>query len=405
MNNNLKDLVFEKTRILNQYYNNSVEHLLKRFSSMHTGSPYSVMVGVAGAILVKSAIYQIEPNETVKDAINNDVDYLLQKISESNSLIPHHCGGMSGFATLLLYLKKIKLIGLNRDFFYELDIFLEDELDKCIRGNNIDILHGGMGIGLYFIHRRKKQPIKKLLDYLDDHKDNYNGAYIWHRYDEYRAKDYIYDLGLAHGNASVMYFLTQCIKSGLFKKKSTNLLKGLMTFYLQIAEPESMSSFPSFILKQSFIKKVKDYSSSRIAWCYGDLGILYSMYFASDILQDNDTKNKSIEMLIKCSKRMGKDSGVIDAGFCHGSIGPAYMFKKLYNACNVNEFKIAEDFWISKTLEFGTEPGVFGNYLFLTDKGGAEQHDFLQGVHGISMVLNSYVCDIDSHWDSMLFLS
>ncbi|MFK8007579.1 MAG: lanthionine synthetase LanC family protein [Saprospiraceae bacterium] len=99
-----------------------------------------------------------------------------------------------------------------------------------------------------------------------------------------------FNLGMSHGLASTISILCKFAKNKRFAPKSKELLLGAVRYILKnkSENPDSYSCFPNSIaLENNESTKLK---GSRLAWCYGDLGIGYSLLEASDILNNKIIK-------------------------------------------------------------------------------------------------------------------
>src|SRR5699024_10935192 len=105
------------------------------------------------------------------------------------------------------------------------------------------------------------------------------------------------------------------------------------------------SNFPSYIQISN-----KEQIGSRLAWCYGDLGIGMALYITARHLNNTDIERKSIDILGSTISRRTQDiTGVVDACFCHGTCGIGHIYNRLYNYTNISMFKDASIYWFNKT--------------------------------------------------------
>ena len=149
--------------------------------------------------------------------------------------------------------------------------------------------------------------------------------------------------------------------------------------------------------------------SSRLAWCYGDLGISMALYQVSKVTDNKILEKLAIEVLLNASNRRNLVSEqVIDAGLCHGTAGIAHIFNRMYRNTGIEKFKETSDFWIEETLKMAKfDDGLAGYKAWHTEKygGWVNEYGLLEGIAGIGLALISAVSDIEPKWDECLLLS
>lgn len=162
------------------------------------------------------------------------------------------------------------------------------------------------------------------------------------------------------------------------------------------------SYFPNLSLDSELPK------SSRLAWCYGDLGISVALYQAGKITQNREWINKSVEILLHSTKRRTFETTfAIDGGLCHGTAGIAHIYNRMYKCTSIEDFKLTSDFWFSETLKMAKFPdGLAGFKAWRTPERGnwALESGFLEGIAGIGLAMISAVSDIEPNWDECLLL-
>lgn len=211
----------------------------------------------------------------------------------------------------------------------------------------------------------------------------------------------VYNLGLSHGMASTITILSKFLKSGIQPDVVEPLLIGSVRFILSSKLNHTYSStFPSWIAEGDSV------SRSRLAWCYGDLGISSALWQAGEALQDETIKQQAIEICLKTTKRKTlQEAGVLDAGFCHGTAGIAHIYRRMYLQTGGGDFKQAADFWVDRTLEMANSQGGYAGYLSWYGGIGKAKLNLLDGVAGIGLVLISHLSETEPGWDNCLLLS
>jgi len=374
-------------------------------------SSFSLLSGRAGTLLVQSLLYFTTKNEKLKSAISRDLDDLIEFIENAETLSLTFCNGLAGIGWLFIYLHETAILDVDITFYLEdLDQILEKEVNNLLTKNDLDILHGAMGLGIYFLSRKNKTIIEKIITAMEASCFKNGNEIAWSRFDSYSTKEYIFDFGLAHGNASVVYFLGKCYKNNILPDRCKILLEGLFNFFAaNLQDPKQSGSFyPSFKFVKEY-KTINNTQRSRLGWCYGDLGILYTLHLVAGWLKNTLREEVYLSMLKIVSERRSKaDTQVLDACFCHGSSGISYLYYKIYKRTGQNIFFDASIYWLEETFSMrNTGTGLLGYKFYGGEKlGWVGSSEMLNGIGGNCLLLLNLHFDIkNTNWDECFFLS
>jgi lantibiotic modifying enzyme len=365
---------------------------------------FSLQAGESGIILIYSLLFEATKDEKFKKAIDDSLESVIQHVESSNHLSSTFCTGLAGMGWLFMYLTKRNLIDIDIDLFFEdLDLRLEADMDQFLAHNNLDILHGAMGIGLYFLKRNKEKPVQKIINTLQKTSKKIENEILWSKQDEL-----FYDFGLAHGNGSIIYFLTKCYAQNISPDLCRQLIEGCTNFFFGNIQNIDIagSYFPAFKKAEEYkIKTTHQYS--RLAWCYGDIGVLYTLFSSTQLLNDTPNNERIVKMLENIASRRSKPvTGVVDACFCHGSSGVGYLNYKLYRETSNPVFKETAHYWLEQTINFAGEEGPAGYMFNMGELGVLPQTNILNGLGGVGVFLTSILYDqLNSEWDECFFLS
>ena len=182
------------------------------------------------------------------------------------------------------------------------------------------------------------------------------------------------------------------------------MLSGAVNYVLsrQIDFSKFGSYFPNYIPTNS----QKSISKSRLAWCYGDLGIGMALWKAGKATDNTVWKDRGLEVLLKSTQRQKYEESMIrDTGICHGSAGLAMIFSRMYLETGRDDFKDATNFWISQTLKLSYfQDGLAGYKTFFKDEWICD-YSLLTGIFGIGLVLLTCLENDKQTWDEMFLLS
>jgi len=294
----------------------------------------------------------------------------------------------------------------------ELDRFIEKGAHHDFLNRNWDPLHGLVSLGIYFLERNKETGEKKYLQQIVDHlaamRLNFENYRLWVTYGNGKSNDN-YNFGMAHGMPGILSFLSQVHQRKIAQQDIEEMISSCLSFLLAHEfKDDPVYSFPYSIDVRS--RPDDELTVSRLAWCYGDLCLANTLIHCGRALKRDYWTQRGIEVALKTTRRSFEDSHCIDAPFCHGSVGIAHQYHRLYNLTGNNLFRQAASRWIDLTQTQFYKPGEgAGGYYFrdfIVEKNVYElvaNYSLLEGSAGIALVYLSYLFDIKPEWD-ILFL-
>jgi lantibiotic modifying enzyme len=105
------------------------------------------------------------------------------------------------------------------------------------------------------------------------------------------------------------------------------------------------------------------------------------------------------------------ETGVVDAGLCHGASGLALTFARLFRATGEERLRDAAVRWFERTLALRRPGnGIAGFRSWVPEEDGAEgwawsdDASFLSGASGIGLALLAAATCVEPAWDSVLLL-
>lgn len=268
-----------------------------------------------------------------------------------------------------------------------------------------DYLHGNLGLANYFISENQFKPLFEIVDKLYEFAiiDKSSGGLKWGTHTK-NNKTIDFNLSLSHGMSSIVSMLSKIYLLGIQKDKCAHMLEGSINYILTQKLPQK--NYTS-IYGAMAIESMKPLCDSRMSWCYGDLCVAIAFWHAAKALDHKDLFDKAIEIFIHASKRRDlKQNHVIDACFCHGTSGIAYIFKKIFAHTGIKEFQEAADYWINKTLTMCCSEHYPAGYGYWCGENGyVNEYGILDGIAGIGLSLLSFVSHNMFDWDDCLLLS
>lgn len=371
-----------------------------------------LLSGKAGVTLMYAYLSKVFPAaylEITMDYLDELADCLANdKLQYSMSY------GVAGIAFVFQHLRNIGLLNADDDLnLSELDAFIDHGLDHDFNSGNWDPLHGITGLGIYFLERNKetgeKKYLEKVIDLLADMSTPVGEHRVWMTpaYKSYHNDNF--NFGMAHGMPGVISFLAQVYERGIRQTKIEKMIASCIPFLLQYEYSDNpVYCFPTSI---DVNQKNDTATESRLAWCYGDLGMAIALIHCGKALQNDNWKSKGIEIAQKTTRRTFENSLCADAPFCHGSSGLVHQYHRLYQLTRQKVFKDASEKWLDITMQHFYSPGEFvGGYYsnsFNEDEKSYQpvsQFGLLDGAAGISLVYLSYFFNVKPDWD-IIFLT
>lgn len=351
------------------------------------------------------------------DGFQNKFQQLYQ-INNNAEKVFTFCNGFSGYGWFLQQLVAEKLLNKSEveELLLQIDELTHNATQKYFKINNHDFLHGSVGSAFYLMDRFKEDANAKkyLLEILNNlnyiKKVTKKGIYWESEKNKYNKDTPLINFSLSHGLASKIVLFSKLIKNNIETELSTELLTESIQFlFSNKNESCSISSYPSGVNKIGNNTYSSNTNYSRLSWCYGDLGLSIALWQAGEALNDDVIKQEAINICLHTTKRKTpEETGIVDAGICHGTAGVAHIYNRMFRYTQKQEFKIACDYWIKETLNMATFKDGFAGYKSYKgeEKGWNNSCNLLDGVAGIGLVLHSYLHPEDEPtWDRCLLLS
>ena len=333
-----------------------------------------------------------------------EINALLSKIADDFNYILW----FSEFGWLLQHLKRRQFIDFGiDDILSGLDECLQEIMTDYIHIDHYEVIYGATNIANYFLYRNENVANQSYDLYLDTlyKKAIYvdKDKITWLSYMDILTKkdnEKHVNLGLAHGIPALLLFFCKLKSSNYQHKYLDELLIKTCNYILSIENDDvlSFSHFPS--TAQINIKKSQ---SSRIGWCYGDLAIGYALLCASEFYPE--IKTKSLDVLIDTTKRRNNAS-IFDDCLCHGTLGTAQMYHRIYSLTNMDRFKETAFYWYEKGIRSKYRHNCAAGIGFFADgRKYISNYGFLSGIPGIGLSLISAISEVNPLWDECLLIS
>jgi len=366
--------------------------------------------GFSGISLLLYYLYQYKENDHWADKAEYFFKKSYDNLSSDNFNLSH---GTSGVMWLLYYLKSKEFIDDEfESVFLGYDKLLLKKVDDYM--GDIDPMHGLLSIANYLFLRNTDMAIdclKKILDRVENEKIIFNETMV---YWEVKSNDLIsgtithINFGYAHGVLAILYFLSKYIKAGLNLDQAIPLFEQGINYFLSVQDEYNYMQFPNRI------QEGNAKNTTRVAYCYGDLGLACGLTAIANNLSRPDLLAKARSLANNTASFSIKEiEKVDDVGLCHGAAGNGYMFLKLFNIHHDEILRDASVEQFKRLLALrnkNREEGVMGfssidydyskkEYYKKTDPG------FITGTSGIGLAILGLLNDLEeTDWDTILLL-
>ena len=304
----------------------------------------------------------------------------------------------------------------TNDILGELDQALYNGMIHYLETGNYDYIHGALGSALYFLNRKTLPQSSEFLAHLVDGLDKISradrhGGLKWESITNYKTGEKGFAISLSHGIASIIAILAKILEQEAIETetrlKADGLLAGAVTYLLNQRLDRGSGDYFSCFPRRAL--ECEPVISSRLAWCYGDLGIAMALWQAARTAKRSKWEKIAVEVFSHAGQRRDLEQNrVIDAGLCHGAAGIAHIFNRIHHYTGDKQFKAAALYWIEKVLEMARfENGCAGYKVKYSDEAGGliNKAGLLEGIAGIGLAFISMISAIEPKWDNCLLLS
>lgn len=211
--------------------------------------------------------------------------------------------------------------------------------------------------------------------------------------------DGYYNLGMAHGMPGIIAILSSAVASGVEESRARSLLEKAVTWLLEQRMPNAVPCvFPGAIVPST------DPMPSRLAWCYGDLGIALALLMAGRNVRVPEWGDIAITISSSCASYELEGSSVVDGSLCHGAFGLMHIFNRLWQATGEERFAKAARYWFGdgyrrvvahEALE-GLKNQRYPDWVIGSG--------LIMGVSGVGLALLAAVTETEPAWDRVMLM-
>lgn len=364
--------------------------------------------GDAGAALFFATLAQAQP-ERAAQHIDVAFDFLDRAIASLVSGQVQMSSLYSGFTGIAWVAEQFRTSDED-DPNSDIDEVLMRHLGQRPWRKDYDLISGLAGYALYALDRNNAAMLSTIIDRLWENAEVTPDGSTWfteyallHPQQKPLYPNGYYNLGLAHGVPGVIAILGQACARGIAEEKARPLLDGAVRWLLAQKNREEIG----FCFRTVVLREEDRLRPSRVAWCYGDLGIALALLWAARSVGESAWEAEALDIARHAALRANGSTGVVDASICHGTAGNAHLFNRLYQATGEPLFRAAAHHWLAKTFAFRRDgEGIGGFQTWRADRDGWEDvPGLLEGSIGIGLALIAATSSVMPDWDRMLLVS
>lgn len=342
---------------------------------------------------------------------------LLDQATEGAAAVPMSESLFSGFPGIAWVEEHLqgRLFEAEEDLHLEMDEAILSLLSVSPWPGEYDLINGLVGLGIYALERLPRpsaiQCLERIVGALARGAERGPEGAAWFsppaRISPFKLEVYpkgLYDLGASHGIAGVIALLAGACRAGVHTAVAHPLLDEAVSWLLA----RELGSERGFRFPHFFHPEVEP-RPSRLAWCYGDVGIAAALLFAARAVGEPAWERRALNVALAAVDPGPRDATVKDAGLCHGAAGLGHLFNRMFQATGEERLAGAARSWYEKALAF-REPGlgVGGFRSWATDRAGVSdwRNDpgFLEGAAGVGLALLAAASPVEPEWDRLLLV-
>jgi hypothetical protein len=202
-----------------------------------------------------------------------------------------------------------------------------------------DLISGLAGFGVYALERVPRPSavrcLEAIVDRLHETAEIHEKGVTWFtppgllppRNREQHPRGY-YNLGVAHGVPGVIGLLAEVCRLGIRVESARPLLEGATLWVLA----HRGTRFPAWIVPGI------EPQPTRLAWCYGTPGVAAVVLSAARVLGNEEWERMALDIALDAAMTPPEKWGVQDAGLCHGALGLAHLYNRIYQSCDDERF-------------------------------------------------------------------
>jgi lantibiotic modifying enzyme len=379
----------------------------------------SLAGGAAGLAMLYAQLALVRPGEGWEARAHEALDQAIAFLG-SSVMGPGLYSGFTGIAWTLDHLRGT-LPSLAEDSGEdpngEIDEALLGYLDQSPWTADYDLISGLAGYAAYGLGRLDRPGgravLARALARLEESREDRDGGVTWHTppsllpawQRELNPSGY-YNLGLAHGVPAVLVVLARAAAAG--HEAARPVLEQAVAWLLAQRLPPGLGGCFANVVPAGDASR--EPTASRVAWCYGDLGLAVALLITAREAGRPDWEVHALDVARCAAAQPLEAAGVRDGGLCHGAAGNAHLFNRLYQATREAVFREAALRYTDLLLDLRREGrGIGGFEAWMPGREDAGEPwrtvpGLLEGGAGIALALLALLHPVVPAWDRFLLV-
>jgi hypothetical protein len=379
----------------------------------------SVAAGCAGhalffAYAIRSGLFEPERAD-LHDRMTAHLQVAVDKLPDVANY-PYLFEGLAGVAWVANHLHGLKLLDEGEELCDVLDSALTDWLTHHSGSMLCELIAGLAGLGAYGLARwprlGSREIVRLAVEALAASSIEHQGFRTWFNPPENVSEltrtvrpQGSFNLGVSHGVPGALAFLAKAGALGV--EEAVTLANSVGAWLLgQRRNYPNGSSFAAQFLSDPD----EETEGSRLAWCYGDLGVSAALMVSARALRRADWEAAALQLARTAASR--EKARVMDGGLCHGAFGNAHIFHRFFRATGEACFLEASRRWLRQGFGLRKEgQGLAGFLAWAPGMPGAPadnpwlpESGFLEGISGIGLALLGFLSPMEPDWDQLLMV-
>ncbi|GJF76270.1 hypothetical protein SASK001_24050 [Staphylococcus argenteus] len=360
--------------------------------------PSTLSHGIPSIILFLDAyqkVFDINTEQIVYKFVMKLAPYL-QNGQYNNSLF----GGLSGIAFSMdiasqngRNYQKI-LNNIDDVIVNEIESDIDQILQEPLNPLNYDSISGLAGIGRYLLNRidvsdKNVKALKSILTYFKNIQYSQN-SWVVPQESQFLESDKNYftqgniNLGLAHGVLGPMSLFALCMIKGITIEKHQQILKDMYKYIMD----EKFSSNDRWLQRYDLISERNHFNYIRNGWCYGNTGVMTTLFLIGQALQDDEIIQISKKVMLQVVN--DKEKNLISPTVCHGLSSQILMLTNMNLHFELNEVSDYINELINKLMSHYKEDHLV-NFIDINENNEgvfkSEKVGLLEGEIGVYLTL------------------
>lgn len=352
----------------------------------------SLLAGDLGSVMY---LYEYSKLDSSYQPIGDKMlDRILYRLKYKSS-VQTYCNGVAG---LIMGLSALQEQGFIDDFsslLDDVDHYLDSSLDIMLQYNNHDFLHGFIGLGFYWIKRYHTsgdiaiKPLIRIIEHLQTTGEQDGKCIKWALPESRWSKKH--NISLSHGCSSTIILLCRMLEIPELIHHYSSTIKAMISGAVNyiLCNQVDKKQFGCWFASSSL--ECEPAQRSRLAWCYGDLGVSIALYYAGLALADEALTDLSLKVLEYAGihRRNPEQNYVYDTCLCHGAAGIGLIFREMSKKFPSRILANSADYWRSQVLQrvIDGDDGLTFRFYDVNSRSYQEKTSLLEGNDGVALFL------------------